>query len=506
MKTIKEITDTLAQYEATHDVGSYRPFGWSVWPLVRITVGMDWLEEEVNPKTSNVVPVRTSSNRWVTYKYQFAAKLRGLKERISGRRFRQKSNIDVLIFTSTNRYTKLGESWGHYLSVPLAKALEDAGFSYAAIHCGTSPSATIGKEKPFYLWDQVGLSLFLDKLKADDIRKSPPVPPWYDDLRNSVHKEFPNMPSWDHFATAIIQIDRASELVAPVLKTIRPKVIFHDCWYGYPAMGVSLAARRLGIKCIDVQHGHQEHTHYSYHNWARRYEIVPDMFWVWGDKSAELHRREPSPMTILEGGNLWLNLWRTGDFDLGEQAKLRIRDIIKNRTSVLVTLSWPTEKYLAQTLEYIRTMPADWIWFLRLHPGRVADLGVSLDRTAQAGVTNAFLTEGTEWPLYALMSEVDLHVTFDSTCGSEALAFGKPTIVCHPMGRLYYQEFIEDSLMWYAEQPDEFRHAADHAIKETIPERLVAAANEFFASPAAAQKALNCLSGIIGRTAARVSS
>jgi hypothetical protein len=70
----------------------------------------------------------------------------------------------------------------------------------------------------------------------------------------------------------------------------------------------------------------------------------------------------------------------------------------------------------------------------------------------------------TEWPLYALLREVDLHVTVDSTCANEALAFRKPTILISKAGLSYFREFVDGDVMLHAERPEDFCDAADRAL------------------------------------------
>ena len=112
----------------------------------------------------------------------------------------------------------------------------------------------------------------------------------------------------------------------------------------------------------------------------------------------------------------------------------------------------------------IAKSPRNWIWLVRGHPS------VDRQRIEQELGTYARATvrchNATEWQLYALLLEVDLHVSVESTCANEALAFGKPTIFVSETGLLNFREFVDAGVILYAECPKDFLYnAVDRALQ-----------------------------------------
>jgi hypothetical protein len=66
------------------------------------------------------------------------------------------------------------------------------------------------------------------------------------------------------------------------------------------------------------------------------------------------------------------------------------------------------------------------------------------------GITNVELEKSNSFPIYALLENIDHHVTYMSTVAFEASAFSKPTTIIHPVGQANFAEFIEQGLFSYA--------------------------------------------------------
>ena len=75
-----------------------------------------------------------------------------------------------------------------------------------------------------------------------------------------------------------------------LLKHKNLKEIYLTCWYTTETMGICAAARQLGIKTIDIQHGKQGKYQAMYSGWTTipesGYSLMPDKFWCWGNQSA----------------------------------------------------------------------------------------------------------------------------------------------------------------------------------------------------------------------------
>ena len=56
-------------------------------------------------------------------------------------------------------------------------------------------------------------------------------------------------------------------------------------------MGLLLAAKRNGIRTIDIQHGVQSENDFLFSSWTNiptnGYELLPDIFWCWSNVEKE---------------------------------------------------------------------------------------------------------------------------------------------------------------------------------------------------------------------------
>jgi hypothetical protein len=480
--TIGEITDLFIAFEAEHDVHAYRPFGWSVWPTVRPRLAALWLAAAANPDYDGIGLWKADTPRGSSGAPRAIRVVRGLRERARLALTPGRRRSGALILTTSDRFAPFGEAMGHQMSAPLYLGLEQAGHSAMVVHIADDPGGpTAVPQKRLAIEDAMALTTLVERLRGADFDTA--EPDWFEPLLARLPPICGGWPDWQVMLTGIRSIETASKIFDAVLQKARPEVVFVDCWTNWYAIGLTLAAHRRNIPVVDVQHGHQEHGHYSYHGWQRRCLALPDAFWVWGPRAAARHRGA-SVATVLEAGNPWLNLWRSRpppgpkDASGGRPA---------GRRTALVTLSWPMERYLSFALETARAAPG-WTWQVRLHPAeRISHLAKVEQAVGEAGLDNVQVEEANARPLYELLANADLHLTFDSTCGSEALAFGVPTVVCHPVGRDYYGDYIRKGLMAYAETPPEAAAAAGRLLDAVSPAQLLGAADEIFSPPSASE-------------------
>jgi hypothetical protein len=220
-------------------------------------------------------------------------------------------------------------------------------------------------------------------------------------------------------------------------------------------MGMALAAHRLGIPVVDLQHGVQGHGHPAYAGWspppAGGYEVFPDRFWVWGEWDAEsLVLSNPgaiAPENVTVTGQRWLASWSDGGDPRYTRAVERVDRLRDGRRAILVTLQ-PGVPYREVLLPLIAKTPSHWRWWVRLH-GRMGDDAAQLEaELGRATDRSVEVREATRLPLHALMRACAWHVTGFSTCALEALAFGVPTLLLHPSGERAYAGFVEQQVMW----------------------------------------------------------
>lgn len=286
------------------------------------------------------------------------------------------------------------------------------------------------------------------------------------------------------------------------LRRVNCRLLLVDCWYGREQMAASLAATRLGIPTVDLQHGSYGHT---YSAWTRApkegYEVFPDAFWGWGEESKGiLLQANPilgSPDSVIVGGNLWINKWRQlQDQDLIGQVELTRNLANGYRKAILVTLQSGInlDNIL---LETIQQSPKDWLWLIRPHRRDWSQPKKLEEKYMQLNHPGVNLLDALQHPLYALFHGVHIHLTGYSTCALEALAFGLPTVLLHPMAKMIYSGSLDRKVMLYAE--DAHRALEEIGSCESIKaEDCTKAANSTFALPENSDRAINKLLTLAG--------
>jgi hypothetical protein len=249
----------------------------------------------------------------------------------------------------------------------------------------------------------------------------------------------------------VAQLLRRRAAYLEVLAVVQPRVVFVVCYYDRRVLPLIAAARTLGIPTVDIQHGKQGRYHGAYSHWTRLppggYALLPDFLWVWGEPSrrhiADSRGAESLHHRPIVGGNRWLAQWRRGaPFPEDPSEAAWLTDVRKAGRVILITLQ-PIEPALPPHLrEAMQRSPASWLWLLRAHPQRRAEIP-SMVAALQSEGSAAFEGErASAVPLYALLRIADRHITCWSSVAHEAPAFDVPTLIVHPSGRRLYAEEI----------------------------------------------------------------
>ncbi len=232
-----------------------------------------------------------------------------------------------------------------------------------------------------------------------------------------------------------------------LLARLRPSIVFLVSFYGIEGMAVNLACRKLGIPSVDLQHGVQGDSHAAYAQWSKLpaagYELLPSFFWCWSEKDAAAIRKWGASVSqwhhAVAGGNVWLTLWQDGSDPVVARHDVVLRQALARHPgsiNILVTLQpgLADQSILADLLQAARRGRPEWRWWFRLHPCMLQErerIRVLLQRN---GITRYELDLASDPPLYALLRNVELHVTHSSSTVIEAGQFSIPSIITHAFG------------------------------------------------------------------------
>lgn len=230
----------------------------------------------------------------------------------------------------------------------------------------------------------------------------------------------------------------------------------------------------------------------GYAGWQESYELMPQLFWVWGQQASEaLHERNTFDIRTVVGGNCWLNAWRNDEWPSEFSQEIGRAKALRGGQSLVVLVTLQPGIDDEPVFEAIARSPRDWQWLIRIHRReRTTDRYARLASRLEAIHRPALIDEPTGLPLYALMGAIDVHVTGASTCALEALAFGKPTVAFNANARAAFGSLLETDAMIYADSGSAII-AAIQRFKTFDPKRALRLANAQYANLNATQTAID---------------
>lgn len=232
-----------------------------------------------------------------------------------------------------------------------------------------------------------------------------------------------------------------SEYFKDILKTVRPSKAFVVEYNNIVGMAFTLACHENKIEIIEIPHGNHGELNIGYGRWnnvpKNGYELLPSVFWCWSEVEEHIIKKwakaAPEAHKTFVGGNPWLDLWKEGTVDFIADYDREIMNLKKSKSAkihILVAYEFDFDGLI----KLIKASPSDWHWWIRIHPIKLAERG-SIKRLLQNNnVENFTIKEATDFPLYALLKHVDIHITETSSVVIEAELFGVPSVITTTYG------------------------------------------------------------------------
>jgi hypothetical protein len=521
--TNKQLIEILKNYERSHPVEEYRFFDWNVWPLLREDTTMVSATYFFGQEASGCLPWKKrirkllqrnplliSADRCFSYVRSLQKKRR--IERTWDQDWEVLSALDpehndnhiapgrdVVILTLSERRLRTDHGLYEVYADPLVELFNKWGVSNLVWERG--------EERGPRCLPSAWTSRLLEKEQMC-VPALPPLaePSWFRDFVSFSAPLLGREQSWAEVQARIIDVQRLSMVFEQWLRQTKAKLLISVCWYGSDAIAATLAARRLGIVSVDLQHGFQGAEHDAYSGWVKipstGYEIVPDAFWCWGkNQASQLMENNPAfakQCKALVCGNLWLNKWRYSDCSyFGKDCERIVKLAATHKKTILVTLQHGGE-FTELIIDAVTQSPDEWLWLLRFHPATPqAERSHFESRLGAMSRTNFEHELSSRMALYALMQQSNVHVTGHSTCAQEALCFGVPTVTITGNGASAYKEFIDGGTMRYAGSAPDLLQAISGC--ETIDaEKCRNAGQDYFASQNVAEEGILQLLSMAG--------
>lgn len=441
-----DILDVVHSVELRHDVAKWRIAGVRVWPLVRV-----WLFTNLMNDALRDGPPQSAQHQFFTLAQRaLRARLRvaraSWRDRVANASL--DAPVDAVFYSDGISFVKIDGLWYDKLFDPIIGWLR----SHTARSLLLTPLAEAHHPRR-------SPSMFVQpRLDAIKLRAT---------LRRSVGGDI-SLAGFDAALSGTkmnasllvrlwVRLAALRDYFTDILKIARPVRGFVNTYYSVEGMAFVLACRRCGVTVADVQHGVQGDYHIAYGQWINSpcegYELLPHEFWVWSElerRAIDAWRPPQSTSSLpVVTGNSWLELWRNPSEPFLRQVLAEARRLrgAGARCCVLVTLQWglPEEETL-KLLRAIQLAPDDFQWWLRLHPVVANDRRPIRSLIEQYGLKGIEVDGPTDLPLHALLKVCDVHVTHSSSTVLEAAEFGVPSVVTSHYGEEAFEAQIASGI------------------------------------------------------------
>lgn len=294
------------------------------------------------------------------------------------------------------------------------------------------------------------------------------------ELRNYLkilRKNKVNMPQYDKFIKYCSQNDieinfieiqnivnrllAIKQYYLKILINTRVKLILISDWRNTMQMALVMAAKQLGIKCIEIHHGYYGQKYFTHFGWIKepkeQYECRPNYYWCWTEKSALTLNGELKHGRAIYGGIPFVLAWnnniknRLGNIDIDLEKRIPLASKV-----VLVTLSniVNKDKYPPWLIELVKETNGRYYWIFRKH---IADNLSAQDEICREieQYSNAEWHDSYQVPLFQVLELSDVHITYDSSTVIEAGAMGIGSIILAEYARYRFEEQISTGMVSY---------------------------------------------------------
>ena len=442
----RDVTERLAAFEQQHESHQYRVHHLRMWPILRIWLAFRCLQQIPHKSVSQASVEsrfpklrRFSQHGWRRLLHGFS---RGAKP--------WHGPVKVVALTQANRVVELGQRRINAVMGPFVQRLRERGISVQVWETG----------RPRWRSSVSSIDWLLDwswwtERAQHRVPQRQPRPSWFPAVATWAAEQAGFAVEWPEIDALMGTIVLWRNVMKGWLRRCGARLLAVDCWYSWQGVAAAAAAYDLGIPVMDLQHGIQGPNHFAYAQWAGPadgvYEVMPTHYWTWGEEDrrnllASNHTISSSD-SVLPGGNLWLHDWLRSAVPEMESAIADARRIVGNaERAILVTLQKEVP-YQGVLTEALAASPPEWLWLIRPHRQAARAPQQIHQELSALTAAEVRVLEAMDLPLYALFHAVQNHVTGFSTCALEALPFGVPTVLVHPVGRDEYRFSIAAGVM-----------------------------------------------------------
>lgn len=462
---VEQITSLFKDLETDYMVDEWKINGVPLWPFIRIE-NYYLMSLSILSKGEKVYFKRNSYLKQI-----LVSQVGRLKTFFKEPKYSFVTSSDVVFLSDGVSYTKIAGKWFDKFYDPLNIELQKKGLtsqkwdlSYTYLRPQLSPSKFI----QFQVDINIIKSRFASKIKKSILEDEV----WSDfdqfikDER--IKKAFINIPTKTSLRVKVFKILSLKNYYKNLLKKANPYLAYIVCYYGDQQLAFIMACKELGISTIDLQHGVQGEHHLAYSNWKKvpenGFECLPDYFFVWSEKEKMAINSSCSRIFIkkhqpIVKGNLLAEFWKNENETIVKEFDKKIQAITQRKIKplILLTLSPHTENIMEPIWEVMKVTQYEFDWWIRLHPS------MANQKKQIENILNSFqirfynIREATDFPLYSILRNTNVHITVQSSTVIEATYFNVPSIVTSEYGKDIYAEYINNSKAVFASRSEDIK-------------------------------------------------
>lgn len=474
MMRSEEILEALAEVDARFPTDRWRVGGLRALPLFRYELYNGNHTLHHRPGRSSSKPRRIDAIR---AKASAAARL--VRAEVLDRSARAKiERVDALLFSDGVSFAELSGRYYERFCDPLRERLSRLGLT--SLLATPLDAYAFPRHSPS-VFVQPAIEVARVRAVLDGRLRRPQVDlPQFDEVCSFLEQRYPGIvvPTSTRLWRIVASIEAFASMYSILLRRTLPRVVYLVCFYGSERFAMLLAAHRLGIRTVDIQHGYSGDLHWAYARWSKMpaggYDLLPRYFWCWSDDErrtmSDWADRSGGAHRVLVGGNLFANMWREGGSALVYRYDTEVRAELARhvgRVAVLYAANGlETDEQLCRLARVIRATAGEMFWYYRLHPCRSPDAQRVAEIFAREGASTIEISQATKLPLYALLRHVSLHVTESSTTVIEASDFGVPSVLHGTVEAPSFAQYVASGWLRIAEHSDDLPGALRYQLAQ----------------------------------------
>ncbi|KAA5822440.1 hypothetical protein FPF71_14950 [Algibacter amylolyticus] len=247
------------------------------------------------------------------------------------------------------------------------------------------------------------------------------------------------------------KMDSLQGFFARFYKKVKPEKVVILGYYGYDDLYAGLiTANKIGIATIDFQHGPQTNVHMAYSHWLKvpnyGFNTMPNQFWNWdinSKKNIDKWASKIKTIKVKVVGQPYIAYCNN-----------KINKLDLNDKVVLYSLQTaPIELLTPNVIQLIKN--SNYKWVLRLHPRNNTAIHEIEKFLVLNNIKNKTIIENAfDNPLPETLAKSIFHITNYSGCALESKIMGIPTLLIHKVGKEMFNDYIDESLVYYINQAD----------------------------------------------------